>query len=116
MPKGYWIVGADVRNEEPVKRYVAGNQPIFEKFGGHCLVRAQKFAVPEGSTRSAQVVIADPDYASAPACYHSPEYQTNKKVRDGHLVADFVIVEGFDDAQPRGQSAPQRFSELFIRG
>jgi hypothetical protein len=63
-----------------------------------------------------QVVIEFPDYASALACYHSPEYQTNKKVRDGHLVADFVIVEGFDDAQPRGQSAPQRFSELFIRG
>ena len=47
MPKGYWIVGVDVKNEEPVKRYVAGNQPIFEKFSGHCLVRAQKFAVPE---------------------------------------------------------------------
>jgi uncharacterized protein (DUF1330 family) len=116
MPKGYWIVGVDVKNEEPVKRYVAGNQPIFEKFGGHCLVRAQKFAVPEGSSRSLQVVIEFPDYGSALACYHSPEYQTNKKIRDGHLVADFVIVEGFDGAQPRGQSAPQRFSELFIRG
>jgi uncharacterized protein (DUF1330 family) len=116
MPKGYWIVGVDVRDEEPVKRYVAGNHAIFEKFGAHCLVRAQKFAVPEGSSRSLQVVIEFPDYAFAPACYHSPEYQTNKKIRDGHLVADFVIVEGFDGAQPRGQSAPQRFSELFARG
>jgi Domain of unknown function (DUF1330) len=34
MPKGYWIVRVDVKDEEPVKRYVAGNHPIFEKFGG----------------------------------------------------------------------------------
>ena len=54
MPKGYWIVRVDVKDEEPVKRYVAGNHPIFEKFGGRYLVRAQKFAVPEGSSRSLQ--------------------------------------------------------------
>lgn len=42
MPKGYWIVRVDVKDEEPVKRYVAGNHPIFEKFGGRYLVRAQK--------------------------------------------------------------------------
>ena len=24
MPKGYWIVRVDVKDEEPVKRYVAG--------------------------------------------------------------------------------------------
>lgn len=115
MPKGYWIVQVDVRNEEPVKRYVAGNHPIFEKFGGRILDRAQKFAVPEGYSRSLQVVIEFPDYASALACYHSPEYQTNKKIRDGHLVADFVIAEGYDAAEPRGQEAPQRFSGLFVR-
>ena len=34
MPKGYWIVRVDVKDEEPVKRYVAGNHAIFEKFGG----------------------------------------------------------------------------------
>jgi uncharacterized protein (DUF1330 family) len=115
MPKGYWIVRVDVKDEEPVKRYVAGNHPIFEKFGGRYLVRAQKFAVPEGFSRSLHVVIEFPDYASALACYHSPEYQTNKKIRDGHLVADFVIVEGYDGPQPRSQAAPKRFSGLFVR-
>ena len=100
MPKGYWTVRVDVKDEEPVKRYVAGNHPIFEKFGGRYLVRAQKFVVPEGSSRSLHVVIEFPDYASALACYHSSEYQTNKKIRDGHLVADFVIVEGYDGPQP----------------
>jgi hypothetical protein len=60
-------------------------------------------------------VIEFPDYASALACYHSPEYQTNKKIGDGHLVADFVIVEGYDGPQPPAQAAPQRFSGLFLR-
>ena len=105
----------DVKDEEPVKRYAAANHAIFEKFGGRHLVRAQKFAVPEGSSRSLHVVIEFPDYASALACYHSPEYQANKKIRDGHLVADFVIVEGYDGPQQRGQAAPQRFSKLFVR-
>jgi uncharacterized protein (DUF1330 family) len=112
MPKGYWIVRVD---EEPVKRYVAGNNPIFVKFGARYLVRAQNFAVTEGSSRSLQVVIEFPDYASALKCYHSREYQANKRIRDGHLVADFVIVEGYDGPQPRGQ-APRRFSGLFARG
>jgi uncharacterized protein (DUF1330 family) len=116
MHRGYWIVRVDVQDEEPVSRYVAGNHPIFEKFGARVLVRTQKFEVPEGSSRSLHAVIEFPDYASALACYHSPEYQANKKIRDGHLVADFIIAEGYDDPQPRGQSRPQRFSELFVRG
>jgi len=90
----------DIQDEEPVKRYAAGNHSIFEKFGGRYLVRSQKFEVPEGSSRARQVVVEFPDYASALACYHSPEYQANKKIRDGHLVGDFVIVEGYDGPQP----------------
>ena len=66
MAKGYWIVQVDVQDEEPVKRYSAGNHPIFEKFGGRYLVRSQKFEIPEGSSRSRQVVVEFPDYASAP--------------------------------------------------
>src|SRR6516165_9552041 len=100
MAKGYWIVRVDVKDEEPVKQYATGNNPIFEKFGGRYLVGTQKFEVPEGSSRSRQIVVEFPDYASALACYQSDEYQTNKKIRDGHLVADFVIVEGYDGPQP----------------
>jgi uncharacterized protein (DUF1330 family) len=40
MAKGYWIVRVDVHNEEAVKRYAAGNHPIFDKFGGRYLVRS----------------------------------------------------------------------------
>src|SRR5262249_2475011 len=92
MPKGYWIVRVDVKDEEPVKRYVAGNHPIFEKFGGRYLVRAQKFAVPEGSSRSLHVVIEFPDYASALACYGriAVDHPALNRYRAGHPVDNAV--------------------------
>jgi uncharacterized protein (DUF1330 family) len=46
------------------------------------------------------VVIEFPDYQSAVACYRSPEYQANIKVRQPHAIADLVIVEGYGGPQP----------------
>jgi uncharacterized protein (DUF1330 family) len=100
MPKGYWIARVDVNNEEGYKPYAAANPAIFKKFGGRFVVRAGKFETPEGSTRSRNVVIEFPDYATALACYRSPEYQDNIKRRQPHSVIDLVIVEGYDGPQP----------------
>ena len=100
MAKGYWIARVDVKDEEAMKPYAAANPAIFKKFGGRYLVRSNKREVPEGTSRSRHVVVEFPDYASALACYRSPEYQANIKVREPHAVADFVIVEGYDGPQP----------------
>jgi uncharacterized protein (DUF1330 family) len=98
MAKGYWIAHVDVSNDEGYKPYVAANPAIFKKFGGRFVVRAGKYECPEGSTRQRQVIIEFPDYVAALACYRSPEYQANIKVRQPHSTADLVIVEGHDDA------------------
>jgi uncharacterized protein (DUF1330 family) len=95
MAKGYWIVRVDVKNVEGMKQYASGNPPIFKKFGGRYLVRSDNFEVPEGTSRARHGVDA-----SALACYRSPEYQTNIKVREPHAVVDLVIVEGYDGPQP----------------
>ncbi|KAB2884427.1 MAG: DUF1330 domain-containing protein [Pseudorhodoplanes sp.] len=100
MPKGYWIARVDVDNDEGYKAYAAANPAIFRKFGGRFIVRAGKFEAVEGSSRSRNVVIEFPDYESAMACYRSPEYQANIKVRAPHSVADLVIIEGYDGPQP----------------
>jgi uncharacterized protein (DUF1330 family) len=100
MAKGYWIVRVDVKNEDGMKPYAAASAAIYKKFGGRYLVRSNKCEVPEGATRSRHVVVEFPDYASALACYHSPEYQANIKVRTPHAVAYFVIAEGYDGPQP----------------
>jgi uncharacterized protein (DUF1330 family) len=100
MANGYWIVRVDVKNEEGYKPYAAANGPIFKKFGGRFVVRAGKSESVEGSARTRNVVIEFPDYASALACYRSPEYQQNIKVRQPHSTADILIIEGYDGPQP----------------
>jgi uncharacterized protein (DUF1330 family) len=100
MAKGYWIAHVDVHNDEGYKPYALANPGIFKKFGGRFVVRGGKFEGREGNSRSRNVVIEFPDYATALACYNSPEYQANIKVRQPHAVADLVIIEGYDGAQP----------------
>ena len=100
MAKGYWIGHVEVSNEEGYKPYAAANPAIFKKFGGRFVVRAGKFECPEGVSRSRNVVIEFPSYADAMACYKSPEYQANIKVRKPHAIVDLLIVEGYDGPQP----------------
>jgi uncharacterized protein (DUF1330 family) len=100
MAKGYWIARVDVHNDDGYKGYAAANPAIFRKFGGRFVVRAGRFEAPEGTPRSRNVVIEFPDYESALACYRSPEYQANIKVRLPHSLAELVIIEGYDGPQP----------------
>ena len=96
MPKGYWIAHIDVSNPDGYKDYVAANAAPLRKYGAKFLVRSGKFENPEGKVRSRNVVLEFKDYETALACYNSPEYQANIKIRQPHSVADIVIVEGFD--------------------
>jgi uncharacterized protein (DUF1330 family) len=100
MAKGYWIARVDVKNMDGYKPYADANPGIFKKFGGRFVVRSGKFECPEGESRSRNVVIEFPDYATALACYNSPEYQANIKVRQPHSFADLVIIEGYNGPQP----------------
>ncbi len=100
MAKGYWIARVDVHNEEGYKSYAAANPAIFKKFGGKFVVRGGKSECPEGTARMRNVVIEFSDYATALACYRSPEYQENIKRRLPHSAADIVIIEGYDGPQP----------------
>ncbi len=94
MAKGYWIGRVDVTNEEAYKPYIAGNGPIFQRYGGKPIVRGGPFECVEGTARGRNVVIEFPDYASAVACYRSPEYQANMKIRQANGVTDMIIIEG----------------------
>ena len=100
MAKGYWVAHVDVSNDEGYKPYAAANPGIFKKFGGRFVIRGGKFECPEGQSRSRHVVIEFPDYAAALACYRSPEYQDNIKLRKPNALADILIIEGYDGPQP----------------
>ena len=96
MAKGYWIGRVDVHNDEGYKAYAAANPAIFKKFGGRYVVRGGKFEGVEGASRSRNVVIEFADMETALACYHSPEYQAAKVIRDPVSTGDLVIVEGWE--------------------
>ena len=99
MAKAYWIARVDVDNEQGYSPYIAANPAIFKKFGGRFVVRGGRFTVAEGQSRSRNVVIEFPDYDTALACFRSPEYQANIKVRQPHAIVDLIIIEGYDGPQ-----------------
>jgi len=106
VPKGYWIPHIDVSDPEGYKAYMAATPTAHHKYNGVALVRGGKMEVAEGRARARNVLREFPDYATALACYRSPEYQGAKPLRLAHATSDFVIVEGYDGAQPPRASAP----------
>ena len=100
MAKGYWVGLVDVDDPEAYKAYVAANALAFGKFGARFLVRGGKSEAVEGQPRSRVVVIEFKDYATALACYRSPEYAEAMALRKGVSTADIRIVEGYDGPQP----------------
>ena len=88
MAKGYWIGRVDVHNDEgykPTRRPIPRSS---RNSAGAIIVRGGKFTGVEGESRSRNVVIEFADYETALACYHSPEYQANIKVRQPHSIAE----------------------------
>jgi uncharacterized protein (DUF1330 family) len=100
MPKGYWIPQIDVSDPEGYKAYMAATPPAHEKYGGVALIRGGRMEVVEGRVRARNVLREFPDYATALACYRSPEYQSARPLRLVHSQCDFIIAEGYDGVQP----------------
>jgi uncharacterized protein (DUF1330 family) len=106
MPKGYWVPQIDVSNPEGYKAYMAATPPAHEKYHGSALIRGGRSELVEGRMRSRNVLREFPDYATALACYRSGEYQSARPLRLPHSQCDFIIVEGYDGAQPPQSATP----------
>ncbi len=104
MAKGYWIGLVDVIDPEAYKAYIDANAAVFRQFGGKFLVRNGTSEVVEGAVRARRVVLEFKDYATALACYNSPDYAKAKALRTPVSIADMVVVEGYDGPQP--ENAP----------
>jgi uncharacterized protein (DUF1330 family) len=100
MPKGYWIVRADITDQNKYLEYVAANAEPFKKYGARFLARAGQFENPEGTSRTRNAVIEFPSYQAALDCWHSPEYQAAIKLRKPVSTMDLVIIEGYEGTQP----------------
>jgi len=100
MAKGYWVGRVDVTDPEAYKLYVAANGRAFVKYGARFLIRGGQFEAVEGENRSRNVVIEFPSYQAALDCYRSPEYAEAMAHRLPAGVADIIVIEGYDGAQP----------------
>jgi uncharacterized protein (DUF1330 family) len=94
MSNGYWIVRVSVRDQTRYPDYLAAARAAFEKFGATFIVRGGAFEAMEGDARERNVVVEFKDYATALACYRSPEYQAAKSIRQKYADADFIVIEG----------------------
>ncbi len=100
MAKGYWIGRVDVTDPESYARYVTTNGPVFARYGARFLVRGGRFEAVEGTARERNVVLEFPSYEAALECYRSPEYTEVLALRLDAGVADMLVIEGYDGAQP----------------
>ena len=96
MPKGYWVAHVDVRDAAAYDRYRAANAAPFARYGARFIVRGAPQRQMEGHCRARTVVIEFADLETALACYHSPEYQAAKALRDPVSEGDLVILEGWE--------------------
>ena len=96
MPKAYWVAHVDVEDAEIYGRYREANAVAFEKYGARFLIRGAPHQQMEGDCRARTVVIEFKDMETALACFHSPEYQAAKAIREPISSADMVIVEGYE--------------------
>ena len=99
MARGYWLALVDVSDPESYKAYVAGLQDVFRKFGGRYVIRGGRSETMEGKVRSRLVTVEFPDYATALACYRSPEYTAAKVLRQKASTGEIIIIEGYEGPQ-----------------
>lgn len=100
MPKGYWVLHVDVKDMDAFSAYLQATPGPLKKYGGRFLVRAGRFEIPEGKTRSRNAVIEFPTYEAALECYKSAEYQKAREIRLPVSEMDLMIIEGFEGPQP----------------
>jgi uncharacterized protein (DUF1330 family) len=94
--KGYWIARISVTDPERYPDYLAATVAPFEKYGATFLVRGGEFKALEGEARERNVVIEFPDYETALACYHSPEYQAAARIRQESSVGELMVIQGVE--------------------
>ncbi|GGY74113.1 hypothetical protein GCM10011613_19320 [Cellvibrio zantedeschiae] len=100
MTKGYWMVHVEVENAEAFKAYITAVMDVFAKYGARYLARGGQFEAVEGRERPRNTIVEFPSYQVAVDCWHSPEYQAVKALRENAGRVDITIVEGYEGLQP----------------
>jgi uncharacterized protein (DUF1330 family) len=93
----YMIIQISIKDRERfINDYAKPASKLVEQFGGRYLVKSAGCEVLEGGADSRDsVVISEwPDRQSIHDMWHSSEYQTIKKLREGAADCSVVVVDG----------------------
>tara|TARA_A100001388_G_C28624964_1_gene429444 strand:- start:498 stop:785 length:288 start_codon:yes stop_codon:yes gene_type:complete len=94
MSKGYWIVRANVNNQEEYLKYIKKATKVVESFNGKFLVRGGKQKELENSGYERTVIVQFNSYNDALKSYNSKEYQDALRHVKQSSNRLFAIAEG----------------------
>ena len=94
MPKGYWVVRANIHNQDEYSKYIVKASEIVKKNSGTFLVRGGKQTEYETKGYKRTVIVEFDSYKHAIDCYNSEEYQSALKHVEDSSNRIFTVVEG----------------------
>jgi uncharacterized protein (DUF1330 family) len=100
MPKAYIIARVTVDDTVSYAEYAKGAFAAMQKYGAKILARGGRSEALEGEIKPRNVILEFESYEHAKRYFGSPEYQAARKHRVAGSAGDFIVVEGYDGAQP----------------
>lgn len=100
MPKGYIIARVDVDDADQYALYAKGALEAMRIHGCRILARGGRSEALEGPARQRNVILEFDDFDTAKRYFASPEYRKAREFRAPISTGEFVVVEGYDGAQP----------------
>jgi len=94
MKKGYWVVRANVYNQDEYSKYIEKASEIVAKNSGTFLVRGGHQTEYETHGYQRTVIVEFDSYKHALDCYNSKEYQAALKYVEDSANRLFSVVEG----------------------
>ena len=99
MP-AYIVARIAITDPGRYREYVLGSPKVVAQYGGRFLVRGAEIHTLEGPVETRRVVILEfPSLERARAFWDSPEYQRLRKHREGAGDAQFMLLDGYPDAE-----------------
>ena len=96
MPKGYFIVTEEIKDEDGMNAYAGKAVPTILQGGGKRIVVERNAEVLEGEWHGTQTIIVEFDSVDAArAWYNSEAYQAIIGERHAAADSNAVIVSGF---------------------
>ncbi|MGE3917843.1 MAG: DUF1330 domain-containing protein [Hyphomicrobiaceae bacterium] len=93
----YFIVRAVVHDPVAYQEYTSRSPAVLAKFGGRHIARGGRVVTFEGPEEDRRIVLAEfADFATAEACYLSPDYQSIVAHRRDCATFEFILIDGIE--------------------